>query len=920
MTIIIATLKRGGGGTAPFPTTKQEDARLAHVSVADLSERDTLEEWRRISKMTCFVIGENKTYRLGTDITIAGQLWTDEGSAGNFQTVDEKNQPDGYVGLNSQGWVDPQYIRSIWVQDYFTADDEAARFLLVAKTGDIVHQLDNNFIYIKKNNNTPPTVAGDWADITTAATITSVNGLIGAVQIDFDTLLSFGSSAAQFETAVDNSTAIGQLTGQISNNNVDIATLFALVNGIINDDSSVIPLWDVVKADYIIGNNVIYDDGGTNKNLYRCKAVPAAGVAPSDTNFWELVGDFYTQQEMDNVLGNKADLVGGLVPIAQLPPSVFGTITVVPDLAARDAILVGDRFEFMQVGVSDIGGGTEGLFYLADPLTNSDWVLLEAGDFVLTDGSGTKANGTAVDLGGVLTLTATIRKDNNIVFEILKQASGDDGEYQQFIMSNTELRQHYHSDSADLDIQIGMEKAGGGVQAGGGLYINVAPSGAATVSGMNFGKTGIIIIGDITGSGRASHLQYDSDYSAKIDLLAPAVKELVIPHIKWILANSDNPLTFGAGLTRSVDTIKLGDLDFSNDILLESANSSRFQIISEQFGVQTTFLTDPLEGGWFLEMLEGTEQNTISSGTQNVDIIVSDIVNYVTNLITNPNGVELVIGPQPLGGFYYTADYSNKWGTINTSNLYIPHLGWVITNFLRQFGTGSIKTLSGGVAASGDNRNLVIAAETSTIDDMIELTGLTVGDKVLLRADTGDTITVKHNAGGATIKILLQDDSDFVLDEVHPLELILTDTNELVQVGDDPTKLSKTLTADQDVASNVSFSKQVKGGAATVAFLATKVFSMDNGTFQKMPVTATITSLAISDEVNGSSYWIVLEIGGSGSYDIPQAGVSFGTRTDNSVDDSAADWWPTTVGSKIIYTIGVEPDGDTFYTIETITV
>ncbi|KKK81946.1 hypothetical protein LCGC14_2808340, partial [marine sediment metagenome] len=94
----------------------------------------------------------------------------------------------------------------------------------------------------------------------------------------------------------------------------------------------------------------------------------------------------------------------------------------------------------------------------------------------------------------------------------------------------------------------------------------------------------------------------------------------------------------------------------------------------------------------------------------------------------------------------------------------------------------------------------------------------------------------------------------------------------------------------------------------------------DNGTFQKMPVTATITSLAISNEVNGSAYWIILEIGGSGSYDIPQAGTSFGTRTDNSVDDSVADWWPTTVGSKIIYTIGVEPDGETFYSIETITV
>ena len=119
---------------------------------------------------------------------------------------------------------------------------------------------------------------------------------------------------------------------------------------------------------------------------------------------------------------------------------------------------------------------------------------------------------------------------------------------------------------------------------------------------------------------------------------------------------------------------------------------------------------------------------------------------------------------------------------------------------------------------------------------------------------------------------------------------------------------------------NKSWNGQVKGGDATVAFSATKTFSMDDGNIQSMPVTANITSLAISNEVNGSAYWIVLKIGGSGSYTIPEAAASFGTRTDNSIDDSAADWWPITVGSKIIYTIGVETNGETFYSIETITI
>ncbi len=101
------------------------------------------------------------------------------------------------------------------------------------------------------------------------------------------------------------------------------------------------------------------------------------------------------------------------------------------------------------------------------------------------------------------------------------------------------------------------------------------------------------------------------------------------------------------------------------------------------------------------------------------------------------------------------------------------------------FGAEATKTISSGVVATGTDRNLIIAAESSTADDLVEITGLTVGDKVLLRADTGDTITVKHNSGSATIKILIQDNADFVLDEDHPLELVLLSTNKLSQIYDE---------------------------------------------------------------------------------------------------------------------------------------
>ena len=71
--------------------------------------------------------------------------------------------------------------------------------------------------------------------------------------------------------------------------------------------------------------------------------------------------------------------------------------------------------------------------------------------------------------------------------------------------------------------------------------------------------------------------------------------------------------------------------------------------------------------------------------------------------------------------------------------------------------------------------------------------------------------------------------------------------------------------APQVIAGNKDFSGQVKGGDIADTFSATKTSNMNNGNMQKMTVTAPITSLAISNEADGSSYLIVIEIGGAGS-------------------------------------------------------
>lgn len=104
---------------------------------------------------------------------------------------------------------------------------------------------------------------------------------------------------------------------------------------------------------------------------------------------------------------------------------------------------------------------------------------------------------------------------------------------------------------------------------------------------------------------------------------------------------------------------------------------------------------------------------------------------------------------------------------------------------LPAFGTGVIKTLSSDVAAAGSDRHLVIAAESGTTDNLIEISGLSVGDEVIIRPDSGDTITVVHNSGSATDKIILYNAANLALSGDQTLKLVKTASGKLVQYVDE---------------------------------------------------------------------------------------------------------------------------------------
>ena len=125
--------------------------------------------------------------------------------------------------------------------------------------------------------------------------------------------------------------------------------------------------------------------------------------------------------------------------------------------------------------------------------------------------------------------------------------------------------------------------------------------------------------------------------------------------------------------------------------------------------------------------------------------------------------------------------------------------------------------------------------------------------------------------------------------------------------------LHKTNTGDQTVASNVKFNKQAGVLGNVETFSATISFDLNDGNVQKMVITANITSLAVTNKVNSGSYRIFLTENGTGGYTIPTPGASFGTKTDNAAD------FVTAANAVNIIDITVDPDGNTFYSVETVT-
>lgn len=127
------------------------------------------------------------------------------------------------------------------------------------------------------------------------------------------------------------------------------------------------------------------------------------------------------------------------------------------------------------------------------------------------------------------------------------------------------------------------------------------------------------------------------------------------------------------------------------------------------------------------------------------------------------------------------------------------------------------------------------------------------------------------------------------------------------------TVLNQTIAGIKTFSDNVLINGQARGGYSVETFSATKTFNLDNGNSQEMVITGNITSLTLSNKVNGGSYLIYLVENGTGGYTIPTPDSTFGSKTDNSAD------FVTTANAINMINVNVRPNGTTYYTIETYT-
>lgn len=267
-------LYRGTLNSSPFALAYEEDMHISYITVDDAAARDAIPEWRRSPKMICRLRSTDLEYVLGNDITIAGQVWTQR----------TYGLPDGVVTedqlFDLEGYIKPQYIRNVFLNDSYIVDSEAEMLALSTVTGNFIVRTDESNVYVKLNNDDPSSI-DDFVALSYPASVLSVNGHIGSVVLTITELIA--ADTAAFNTAVFGTTTITDINNDISSLEASIsgftgslATKADLVSGTVN----------VSQMPYTIGNGLTLTrtGGGTNTDLITLGNVISSTVTFNGAN------------------------------------------------------------------------------------------------------------------------------------------------------------------------------------------------------------------------------------------------------------------------------------------------------------------------------------------------------------------------------------------------------------------------------------------------------------------------------------------------------------------------------------------------------------------------------------------------------------------------------------------------------------